>query len=330
MVKHHKNLIYEQQCSLKMVNVPELKGKVLQFIQMNGPTLPIQISKVIGRDTFFAGAILSELLGSKQLKTTTAKVGGSVLYYMPGQEARLSVLFNYLPQKEKEVYLALQQQGVIRDKDAEPSLRVALRNSKDFAMAFMSDPGTGEEVFWRWYLIPEEQARQRIQPQQITQQVQQPTTITNQESMMQAKRKEMIQQPLIEVKKQETVQAIQETTKQKKAGRKKTLPQEDAFLQTIEAYLEQHRMKVIEKEVVKKNQESVLVVHMQTPMGEMPMLVIAKNKKKISEEDVMIAVHKSQNKKLPGILLAKGDLAKKAEEYMEKHLKGTLLFKKII
>ena len=46
------------------INMQELKFKVIEYIRMRGPVIPVQISKQIGSNILFAGAVLSELLAS--------------------------------------------------------------------------------------------------------------------------------------------------------------------------------------------------------------------------------------------------------------------------
>jgi len=106
--------------------------KVLSFIKANGPSLPIQIAKVMEKDTFFAGAILSDLLAKRAIKITTAKIGGSPLYYLPDQNDKLSKLYDHLPLREKEAYSLLQEKKVVNDSELQPAIRVALQMLKDF------------------------------------------------------------------------------------------------------------------------------------------------------------------------------------------------------
>ena len=75
-----------------MVQDPAFRDKVISFIRVNGPVLPIQISKQFGGNLFFAGAILSELVGRQKIRISSAKVGGSPVYYVDGQEYKLHVL----------------------------------------------------------------------------------------------------------------------------------------------------------------------------------------------------------------------------------------------
>ena len=91
-----------------------LKEKILSFVKLKGPVLPVQINKETGRDSFFSGAILSELAGSKEVKISNAKVGGSPVYFVEGQEPKLSMLYDGLPMREKEAYNLLKEKKVIK------------------------------------------------------------------------------------------------------------------------------------------------------------------------------------------------------------------------
>jgi len=51
-----------------MIDIQEKKNKIISFLNDNGPSLPIVIARAIEMDTVFASAIMSEMLGSKQLK----------------------------------------------------------------------------------------------------------------------------------------------------------------------------------------------------------------------------------------------------------------------
>src|SRR3989338_9178272 len=142
------------------VNMQELKFKILEFVRLRGPVIPVQISKQIGSNILFAGAVLSELLSNGKVKISTAKIGGSPVYYFPGQESRLTMLYNYLNQREKNAYDLLNKNKVLQDRKLQPVERVALREIKDFARPIQLN----DELFWRWYLLNEEEAKKLIVP----------------------------------------------------------------------------------------------------------------------------------------------------------------------
>lgn len=81
----------------------QTREKLLNFIKMNGPILPVQVSKFLNTNIIFAGAMLSELVANNHARISNTKKGGSPFYYVKGQESRLQNLSHFLPAKEKEV-----------------------------------------------------------------------------------------------------------------------------------------------------------------------------------------------------------------------------------
>ena len=144
-----------------------LKEQVLSFVQAKGPVLPVQINKEIGRDSFFSGAILSELAGSKELKISKAKIGGSPVYFIKGQEAKLSMLYDGLAMREKEAYNLLKEKKVIKDREVNPGIRVALREIKDFAIPLKIMRGDHQEIIWKWHLLSDQEAQTLFKPTPI-------------------------------------------------------------------------------------------------------------------------------------------------------------------
>ena len=65
---------------------------ILEIISRKGPVIPVQVSKEINDNVLMASARLSELLSSKKVKISSLKVGGSPLYYLPGQEEKQKIL----------------------------------------------------------------------------------------------------------------------------------------------------------------------------------------------------------------------------------------------
>src|SRR3989338_11356370 len=107
------------------INIPDLKNKILSYVTLNGPCLPVQLSKQIHSNILFAGAVLSELVANQKIKISTAKVGCSPVYYVGGQENKLSMLYSHLHEKEKKAYDLLKENNVLYDRALEPWQRVA-------------------------------------------------------------------------------------------------------------------------------------------------------------------------------------------------------------
>ncbi len=139
------------------------RNKLIALVRSKGPVLPVHITKELNTSPIFAGAILSELVDSKQLKLSAAKIGGSPVYYCEGQEGKLpGMLYNYLHEKEKKAYDLLKSRGILRDKEEEPVVRVALRAIKDFAIPFEVKKDEYVEIFWKYFLISDTDAEKLI------------------------------------------------------------------------------------------------------------------------------------------------------------------------
>ncbi|MCL5018628.1 MAG: FaeA/PapI family transcriptional regulator [Candidatus Pacearchaeota archaeon] len=130
----------------------QVKEKIMHFIRLRGPSLPVHISKETGLSILFASAFLSDLYSEKMIGISNLKVGSSPLYFIPGQEPQLENFSKYLKSKEKEAFLFLKEKKFLKDSELQPAIRVALREIKDFAIPFRKD----EDIYWRYFTIPEE------------------------------------------------------------------------------------------------------------------------------------------------------------------------------
>ena len=303
----------------------ELKFKILEFVRLRGPVIPVQISKHIGSNILFAGAVLSELLANGKIKISTAKIGGSPVYYFPGQEPRLTMLYGHLHQREKHAYDLLRENKVLRDKVLQPVERVALREIKDFAYSFQY----GEELFWRWYLLNEEEARNLVhQANQET-----PKQEIIEENKLEMKPEIQIVHPEIQQEinpreiKVESQERLQPQVKveigkepQKPKLEKKRIKKEaksrDDFVLMLKDYFDEKSIKVVEETIVKKNKEFDYIIEISSQIGNIRMFLSAKDKKKLNDADLSLAHNKSQLKKLPLMILTNGELTKQAREYV--------------
>lgn len=284
----------------------ELRDKILNFVRTHGPILPIQVSKELKVDTFFSGAMLSELVSNKLIKISSAKIGGSPVYFVNGQESKLEILYKSLPEKEKEAFTLLKSNKVLKDSDLEPAIRVALRSIKDFSFPVAADVGSGIEQFWKWHLTSNEEADSIVKSKYLRKEELKPIEIKKEEV------KTVEVKPLpVEIKQEKP-----------KVVRKRTLT--DEFLEEVELYLRKNNISIITKLDVKKNKESEMVVSFNSELGKLIYLMLAKNKKKVSESDLSIALNHANSKKLPVLFLSKGELAKKAKESLNSIYQGML------
>jgi len=144
-----------------------MKDKILSLIRSKGPVIPKDISKNFKLDTFFSGAYLSELVETKKLNLTFIRVGGSPLYYLPDQKEQLQSFSKYLNEKDKTAFELLRKEKVLRDNELQPLFRVSMRNMKDFAIQLTVNLPTGQEIFWKWYLLSKEDAEKIIKEKMV-------------------------------------------------------------------------------------------------------------------------------------------------------------------
>ena len=296
------------------------REKIIQAIRIRGPVIPAQISKVIGTDILMASAMLSELVSKNVLKISHVKFGSTPLYYLPGQESRLQDFAKNLHEKEKRAYDLLMQRKILRDKVAEPVVRVALRNIKDFAVPLQVKINGNIEIFWKWYLITNEEAARIIketvkfdkpkEPKKEIKPIQETITRKEQEKPREEQK---------QIKKEEPTERLPEK-EEKKTFVDKTA--EDKFLNEIKRFLEKNNIELIGEKIVKKNSDLDLVIEVPSAVGSLTYYCKAKSKKRISDSDLSSAYVQGQLKKLPVLFLIKGELTKKAKEMLSKEFKN--------
>ncbi len=297
----------------------ETRDKILEIVKAKGPVLPVQISKEIGSNILMASAHLAELTASKRLKISTIKVGGSPLYYLPGQESILQKFTSNMNDKEKKAFDLLNQNRVLRDSEQEPVVRVALREIKDFAFPLNVTHNNNKEIFWKWYLTPNEEAEGIIKEK-----------LNILEKPIERNMEERIQkQEIKEQKIEKPLETIQKEIKKPKIPRKyKPREKEDIFLKEIMKFFEKNKINVISSDIIKKNSEMDFIVELPSIVGNLQYYCNARNKKKMNDSDLSHAYVKGQLKRLPVLVLSPGDLSAKAQEMIVREL-NNLTFKKI-
>jgi hypothetical protein len=139
------------------------REKLLTIVKEKGPLLPAQINKEMRTNVLFASAMLSEMVDQKKLKLTSMKVGGSPLYYCTGQENLLEKFAHRLDEKSYRTFELLKKSKVMRDRDQDPQIRIALREIKDFAVPLEVSSNGKADLFWKFYLVSDAEAKAVIQ-----------------------------------------------------------------------------------------------------------------------------------------------------------------------
>ncbi|PIZ51981.1 hypothetical protein COY27_01860 [Candidatus Woesearchaeota archaeon CG_4_10_14_0_2_um_filter_33_13] len=153
------------------------QDKILYFLRASGPTTPTAVAKNIRTEVLLASALLSDLSSQGKVKISKLKIGGgSPLYYLPGHESQLfKFAEGNVNHKDYQVLLVLKERKLLRERDLDLLARVALRHLQDFAIPLNVNFQGTVELFWKWYLINNEEANQLIGralvPQQETKKV---------------------------------------------------------------------------------------------------------------------------------------------------------------
>jgi len=306
----------------------ELKERVFDYVQTHGPILPSVISKEFRSTNIFISALLSELVTNKRVKLTRGKIGGSPLYYCKNQEAKIvELLRGNIGQKQREALDILMEKKVLRDRDCLPFERVALRELEDFAIPVKLVISDVEEIFWKWYLLPDQDAKELIE--RALERIYPPPKKEEEKIVVKEDKKIVSKEEVLE----DEIVPEKEGEKPEKKKKKKFLQEvlvdkgkkekaEGDFENTVIQYLKKKDIKIIDKNSVAKNKELNFTVQIPTSVGELCYFVKARNKKNLSEGDLLLAFTEGQNLKLPTLYLSSGDITKKAKDYMAKNLKG--------
>jgi hypothetical protein len=135
------------------------KEDVLAAIEKIGPAQPIDVRKELRQgDSVLIGALMSEFVAEGKLRITATRRGGSPFYYDPTKPERLEVIRQWLNEKDRRTIAMLKEQKVMREDSQDPLVRVGLKNTPDFSMRMEADGVT----YWRYFLIPEDDAVKMI------------------------------------------------------------------------------------------------------------------------------------------------------------------------
>src|SRR3989344_1315007 len=275
---------------------------VVQFMQGAGPVLPIKIAKFPNLSTIFASAVLSEMVARKMMKITMASIGGSPLYYLPGQEPQMDdILGNSLGGREKQAWQLLKERMVVREKDLEPWQRVAIKSLKDFAVQIDVNLDDGNlDTFWKHHLITDDQAKLMI------------AEIVNQSQ-------QVVEAPVVNevldniISNHEVTSELKEEINEELfTDDKKEVKLDGKFYKKALEFIQKSNAEIIKEFMVKKEKEFDFIIEIKTGFGRIRQLVKAKNKNSITEADISSAFGEGQLKRLPVILLTPGKLNKKA------------------
>ncbi len=330
--------------------------KILQFIKTTGPTIPSKVAKTIKTDILIASAHLADLASQRKVLISKLKIGGSPLYYLPGQEDKLYAFASgNMNPKNLIVLDKLREEKILQEADLELLEKVALRALKDFAVPLQVRTQEGVNLFWKWHLLSKEETNTLITnklnppaPEEVPVAQPEPEVIEEKpEPKVEAPepKQEVTKQPepAVETPKQNVEkpespkEPKQKTLLQKpeleelldKKPRKKRTIKKEEFLPIIEQFFQTLEIETHDIETIRKNAELNLIISVPSAVGKMKYFCKAKSKKKCDEKDLSAAYMEAQIKKLPLLFLHKNELSAKAVEMLNTDAFENAVTKKI-
>jgi hypothetical protein len=311
----------------------DYRETVVAFINSHGPAVPMQIGKHMGMNSMLAGAMLSELSGKGILKISKLKVGGSPVYYVPGQESLLVKFIEYLPDKDRQTVQLLERENVLRENQLTPLLRASLHNIPDFAIPLDVSFNQQKETFWKWHLVSDEETSERIkiilQPPRPEPKPE-PLKARPEPRPRPVQRQEPVEHPVPIAEQTHLVESDEPISVilPGQAPHNPGDPATDDFLASLLVFFSKNNIKIVEQQCLKKKAEYDFVLRLPSSVGELTYYCKAKAKKKLADTDVSGAFVQGQLRKLPVLLIGTGELAKKAQELVQRDLHG-LTFKQL-
>jgi len=249
---------------------------ILSLVKAKGPVLPVDIAKSIGTNILMASACLSELVDNKKLRLSNTKIGGSPVYFLKEQKAQLQELYQHLNDKDQRAFDSIKEKKILKDAELEPLMRVAFRNIKDFAVPLYVTHNGNKFLFWKWYLIENDEAEGLIRLQLKPQQEVKKEKIT-------VKKEEKIEKD--EPKKEIIALEESKLKEEKEKIKVDKLKKEGVNIEENKLKKEREKIKeernLIEKEKIKLEKQRKLI---EEKSSEKPKEIVKEKKQEIDEE----------------------------------------------
>ena len=313
-----------------MAMLSEREEKIVNMLRIKGPSLPIDVSKLLGTETMLASAILSSLISKGYVKISSKKVGSSPLYYLPGQESRVrTILYAELSELEKKALERLKTLKVAFRNDLFPQERMLLSEMSDFVAYLKIKKGENEFFCWRHYSVNDNDFNDLLDKklsiinaaEHAPEEQREPSYETN---APQPKAEPAPVQLKIKESKAEAIPVNENRIKEIKLKRKKPAiaKPKGKFIGQVEAYLDGIGAKILKKRV--ERSEGTYVVSVPSNLGPQTYVAKAKDKKTLNETDLSKFYIDALAEKMPLMIVVSRPLSKKVMAYAEKNF-GSLL-----
>ena len=285
-----------------MINIEEIKTKIIEIINQRGPVLPVHVSREINLSPTFASAILAELSNERRIKISNMKVGSSPLYFLPNQENQLENFLDNIEGIRKTALLKLKQNKILKDEGQEPAIRVALRSIRDFAIPLRFQ----EKIIWKYFTVSNNEAEDLLKKNEKPVVIQKHINNNLGKTPEHLSQKEPIQEKEPVLKKEQTKPKIKTTQKTEK------------FLEEIKNFLLAKDIELL-KEISTDKKEITGITRINSDLGKVYFLMVAKDKKRITEADLTVAYQRAMHEKMPCLFISYGEPSKKTQEWLESY-----------
>ncbi len=323
--------------------------QLIGFLRTHGPAMPSQAAKHLRTEILLASAMLSEAVTQGKVIVSSLKIGGSPLYYLPGQESGLErFAAGNLNPKDVAVLQKLKQQKVLREAQLDLLEKVSIRSLKDFAVPLQVTVRGRGELFWKWrlstgqevhdsistLLSPEETQASEPAERTAAHPAGQPapaaagssaewkavsgSSADGERSRASAEWKAVSGSSADGERSRAAAEWKAESDETPALPKKRRAVQRnDDFFPSVEQMLRKLSISIEQKETIRRNKELNFLLKVPSAVGVISYFCKAKNKNRCDEKDLSAAYMQAQMKKLPLFLLYTGELTKKAQEMLE-------------
>jgi hypothetical protein len=280
-------------------------SKIVKFLSENGPSHPIQVGKVLNKDSFMTSAILSEVLSKGSVKKSKKNVGNTPIFYLEGQEDKaMKILEDSLNLIERKILKSFRERKVVADQEVTVQERFVLQNLTDFVVPLNVKANGKEMTIWKVVGVSNDLVADLFKKTTVREPV---------------KRVEAVKRVLEPVRQQPEPEQSIFADEFKREKSPKQSPKSDLgdFELEVQKKIQEMGGEIVEQEVVRKGSELNIVAKFTNPF-EHKCFIKARGKKRISNSDLSMAYTEGADRKMPVVLLTYGKLSKKSKEYSNK------------
>lgn len=145
------------------MGIDEIQARIISYLMAKGPSLPVELCKIIGADTLTSNAILSSLVASNKIKKSHRRIGSSNFYYLPGQEEMLRrKIYDGLNEMEKGLIEKFRVEKVIPEYKLTQREMEFLHELMDFVEPIVMRVGHRDVFFWKFHSVSDLEFQERV------------------------------------------------------------------------------------------------------------------------------------------------------------------------